>query len=142
MMIDLLVEWHYCSRVCSEPLVPVDEGICQYAMLRSHLLIATHYQQLWIAQISIHHIIYDTIDRGSEDSVRGLITCGRQSGRDSNITSSTPIGTLSWTSSRSFITRIFLITFPITSSSSILLASCFKPAGHICVLLQNDNNDR
>ena len=54
-------------------------------------------------------------------------TCGRQSGLDSNITKSTPIGTLHWTSSRFSITFTFFMTLPIISFSLTVFANCFKP---------------
>ena len=56
------------------------------------------------------------------------LTWGRQSGRDSNITRSTPIGTLICTSSNLSASSVLRSTWPKMSSEVTLFPSCLRPS--------------
>lgn len=61
------------------------------------------------------------------------ITCGNASGRDSNITINTPMGTDSWTSSKSSAIFVLRKTRPMFSWE--LSAICLMPAARLVILL-------
>jgi hypothetical protein len=64
------------------------------------------------------------------------ITCGKLSGLDSNITKSTPIGTVTWLNTNSSLNFVHLNTFP---RMFVFDAICFKPSANVSnFLLLND----
>jgi hypothetical protein len=56
-----------------------------------------------------------------------FITCGKLSGRDSNITNNTPIGTVTCFSKRPSASWVLLITFP---NMLVFSAICFIPSAN------------